>query len=299
VRDGRIVSESFHARFGGPHAEQSALARLNFGQSSGSVCYVNLEPCNHHGKTPPCTEAILRAGIRKVVVGVLDPNPLVNGNGVRRLREAGIDVQVGVLEEECQRINEGFFTAVRFHRSFVTLKIAQTLDGKIADLSGRSRWISGKRSRDWVHRLRRQQDAIVIGLGTLLRDDPLLTVRSSFDRRIPGNRMCRIVLDSRLRCPEKAAVFNHQDPENTIVATTSRSAAAKQKALLDKGIRVWILPADSDGRVSVRRLVEKTAAEGILSLLVEGGTGVFTSFLGGGYADRLVVFLAPLLMGNG
>jgi riboflavin-specific deaminase-like protein len=139
----------------------------------------------------------------------------------------------------------------------------------------------------------------VIGLGTLLRDDPLLTVRSSFDRRIPGNRMCRIVLDSRLRCPEKAAVFNHQDPENTIVATTSRSAAAKQKALLDKGIRVWILPADSDGRVSVRRLVEKTAAEGILSLLVEGGTGVFTSFLGGGYADRLVVFLAPLLMGNG
>jgi diaminohydroxyphosphoribosylaminopyrimidine deaminase/5-amino-6-(5-phosphoribosylamino)uracil reductase len=299
VRQGKIIAEGYHARFGGPHAEQAALAGLNPSRTRRSTLYVTLEPCDHFGKTPPCTDAILRAKIGRVVVGCTDPNPAVRGRGIRRLRGAGIEVCTGILEEECQKLNQAFFKFISTRTPFITLKIAQTLDGKIAARNGDSKWISHEPSRRVVHRLRSEHDAVLVGVQTVLRDDPELTVRNARGIRTGTFSPKRIVLDSRLRIPYRAKLLNLFDPERTIIATTDRAPAARRSGLESMGAHVWILRKDRHGRVSIRDLMKKMACDGITSVLVEGGSSIFTSFIKSGEMDRLIVFTSPKLFGTG
>jgi diaminohydroxyphosphoribosylaminopyrimidine deaminase/5-amino-6-(5-phosphoribosylamino)uracil reductase len=299
ARSGKVVSEGFHERFGGPHAEVNAIAKADTGLLPECTLYVNLEPCSHHGKTPPCTEAIIRSGIRSVVIGCTDPNPLVNGRGIRALRESGVRVSVGVLESECRRINASFFHFMQQGRPFVTLKAAQTLDGRVATTDGESRWISEPVSREWVHRLRSEHDAILVGVGTVLRDDPELTVRNRSGRRRPGRPPFRLVLDPQLRIPETSRLVRTDDPERTIVITGFDAPAARRLRLQRSGVRVWRLKTGPGRRFRFRSVLNRCAKEGILSVLVEGGPGTWTSALRSGLADRLVLFVSPRLMGDG
>ena len=294
VRNGKIVAEGYHAFFGGPHAEADALSKLKPGKTDGCTLYVNLEPCNHQGKTPPCSEAIIRSGIPRVVIGVSDPNPLVAGKGIRKLKSAGIEVLSGILEEECLRINEAFFKFITRKIPFVTLKIAQTLDGKIATQSGRSKWITGEASRRRVHRMRRESDAILVGIDTVLADDPELTTRL-----VPGPQPKRIVLDSALRIPLDSRLMRTSGSEKTIVVTLAGASMQKIRAIRTLGAEVWAIHDNTEGRVDIRSFLTKAAEEGITSILVEGGKGIFTSMLKTGLVDRIVLFTAPKLFGTG
>ena len=294
VKRGRVLAEGYHAYFGGPHAEVVALSKIDEDERKGATLYVNLEPCVHHGKTPPCTELIIRSRLRRVVVGAVDPNPLVREKGIQKLLEAGIEVQVGVRKEECIKLNKAYFKYITQEKPFITLKIAQTLDGKIATADGISRWITSEASRRFVHRMRRESDAVLVGVNTVIADDPELTVRWGY-----GTGVRRIVLDSRLRIPEEARVLHHPDPEKTIVATTPQAASEKIQMLRQNGVSVWVLDADEEGRVDLSALWKKMAQEGMASVLVEGGKVVFTSILRDGEADRIVVFIAPKLFGKG
>jgi diaminohydroxyphosphoribosylaminopyrimidine deaminase/5-amino-6-(5-phosphoribosylamino)uracil reductase len=299
VKDGHVLAEGFHARYGGPHAEQVALGNLDFDRSSGCTLYVTLEPCDHQGKTPPCTEAILRAGIQNVVIGYPDPNPIVDGRGIRRLLDAGLNVQTGVLEEECRKLNEAYFKFIRFQKPFITLKIAQTLDGKIATTQGDSKWISNEQSRSFVRKLRKEYDAVLVGVQTVIQDDPELTVRNKAGKRDRRSSPRRIVLDSRLRIPKNSRILKLEDPDFTIAATTRKSAHSQRKFLENLGVRVWVLDHERSGKVSIPSLLKKMADEKIASVLVEGGADVFTSFLHAGEVDRIIVFTAPTFFGQG
>jgi diaminohydroxyphosphoribosylaminopyrimidine deaminase / 5-amino-6-(5-phosphoribosylamino)uracil reductase len=299
VKHGKIIAEGYHSRRGGPHAERVALTGLDSFLTRRSTLIVTLEPCDHFGKTPPCTRAIISAGISRVIIGCLDPNPIVHGRGVRRLRKAGIKVRTGVLEGECRRLNEAFFKFIRTRTPFITVKVAQTLDGKIATRNGDSKWISHEKSRHVVHRLRRDTDAVLVGVQTVIRDDPELTVRDGRGRRAGALSPKRIVLDSRLRIPDDARLLKLDDPERTILAATAGAPAARRERLEAMGVRVWTLRRDRKGRVSVRDLLKKMAEDEITSVLVEGGADVFTSFMKSGEVDRLVVFTSPKLFGDG
>ncbi len=299
VSQGKIIAEGYHARFGGPHAEQTALAGLNPSRCRRSTLYVTLEPCDHFGKTPPCTEAILSAKIGRVVIGCTDPNPIVRGKGIRRLRRAGIEVCTGILEAECRELNKAFFKFIRTRTPYITLKIAQTLDGKIATRNGDSKWISHEPSRRMVHKLRGEHDAVLVGIRTVLQDDPELTVRDSRGTRSGTFSPRRIVLDSRLRIPSRAKLLHLLDPERTIIATTDRAPAARRTELERTGARVWVLRKDRTGRVSLRDLMKKMAGDGITSVLVEGGSSIFTSFIQSGDMDRMIVFTSPKFFGTG
>lgn len=299
VRRGRIISEGFHERYGGPHAEVNALAKAESGLLRDCTLVVNLEPCSHHGKTPPCAEAIIRSGIRNVVIGCRDPNPLVNGRGIKALRRSGITVTEGVLEHECRSLNESFFHFIEHGRPFVTLKAAQTLDGRVATAAGQSRWISGEGSRAWVHRLRSEQDAILVGVRTVIRDDPELTVRNRSGRRRPGFQPVRIILDPRLEIPFDSRLVRAADPERTVVVTGSGASAGRRLRLLKAGVRVWTLKTGADGRFRFRSVLNRCAAEGMISILLEGGPDTWTSALSAGCADRWIGFISPRLMGEG
>ena len=293
VRDGKILSEGYHARCGGPHAEADAFSKIHPNEARDGTLYVTLEPCNHHGRTPPCTEAIIQSKIREVVVGTADPNPFVKGGGIQRLRKSGITVRIGVMEDACLRLNEAYFKAMTKNKPFIVLKIAQTLDGKIATQGGRSRWITSETSRRLVHKMRKENDAVLVGVNTVVQDDPQLTVR-----HVRGS-VRRIILDSCLRIPTEARVLHHSDPQNTIIATTSSAPESKMHALQSLGVSVWILENDENGRVALPGLWKKMIQERILSVLVEGGRTVFTSVLCSGDADRVVVFIAPIVFGSG
>ena len=293
VKRGRILAEGYHLRFGGPHAEVDALSRLESGDAAGATMYVTLEPCNHHGKTPPCTDAILEAGIDRVVVGMEDPNPLVRGAGIAKLRASGIEVVIGVLEEKCRRLNEPFVTCIEKNRPFVTLKIAQTLDGRIATPEGRSRWITGEAAREEVHRMRKASDAVLVGVNTVIADDPRLTVR-----HVRGGGGRRIILDSRLRTPLASRILHLPDPENTILVHTALAPKTGVEALAEAGVTLWRV-RQAGGRVSLPSLLQRMKDAGIGSVLVEGGEAVFSSFLKSGVVDRIVAFIAPVLFGEG
>jgi len=293
VKGGSIVSTGFHRNFGGPHAEADALAGLEPSKSRGATLYVNLEPCVHHGKTPPCTDAIIRAGIGRVVAGIVDPHPLVSGRGIEKLRKHGILVTTGVCERSCIRLNEGFIKAATRHEPFVTLKIAQTLDGYIASGKGEPGWITGVSSRKRVHEMRRDHDAVLVGIGTVLADDPELTVRIA-----GGFPVKRMVLDSRLRIPLKSRLLNLPDARNTIIVTTNRASSRRIAEIKASGCQVWPVRSDS-GRVHLPSLCRMCVENGIQSILVEGGSRVFSSFLRGGLADRIVCFIAPRIFGRG
>jgi diaminohydroxyphosphoribosylaminopyrimidine deaminase/5-amino-6-(5-phosphoribosylamino)uracil reductase len=290
VKRGKVVGDGYHARAGEPHAE--IIAIRNAGEKAkGATLYLNLEPCTHYGKTPPCVPAVIKAGVRKVVIGIEDPNPLVKGRGVAHLKQAGLDVKVGILEKECHRLNEAFSKYIVQHEPFVILKMAATLDGKLATRNGESQWITGETSRRFVHRLRDQVDGVVVGIGTVLKDDPMLTARI---RR--GRDPYRIVLDSRLRIPENAKVVD-LSPSKTIVATTEMASQDKIERLRKKGVRVLISDSKA-GRVDLRSSLLKLAELGLMSLLVEGGSQINGSFLDQGLIDKIFLFLSPKLIGD-
>lgn len=290
VKDGEIVAEAYHARFGGPHAEILALEKAG-DRARGADLYVNLEPCvDFPGKkTPPCVEAIIRAGVRRVVIATRDPNPRVSGRGVAQLREAGIEVVEGVLAEEGRRLNEVFFHWVTTGMPFVVLKLALTLDGKIASFTGKSQWITGPAARRKVQELRRRYAAVLVGTNTVLADDPQLTLRD-----LEGPQPWRIVLDREGRLPLAARVFDGS--AKTLVATV-HMPAEKEKALRAKGVEVLRLPAGPGG-VDLRALLVRLGAQGVDSILVEGGGEVAWSFLSQWLVQKLHFFYAPLILGG-
>lgn len=291
VREGKIVGEGFHRRVGEQHAEIVALQQA--GEASrGSTLYVNLEPCAHHGRTPPCTEAIINSGVAKVVAAMVDPNPLVSGRGIARLREAGIEVVTGVREEKARKLNEVFIKFITTGLPFTVLKIAMTLDGKIASRTGDSRWITGKQSRELVHRWRHKYDAVMVGINTVLTDNPRLNVR------LPGNTWKNprpVVVDSRLRFPSDCNLARSQPP--AIIATVRGQDANKIKLLRELGLTVMEV-AEDRGRVDVAELFALLGKESITSVLVEGGGELAASLLEAGLVDKLHVFIAPKIIGG-
>jgi diaminohydroxyphosphoribosylaminopyrimidine deaminase/5-amino-6-(5-phosphoribosylamino)uracil reductase len=293
VREGRIVGEGFHVRAGAPHAEVMALEAA--GESArGATLYVSLEPCCHQGRTPPCVPRIVASGVRRLVAATLDPNPRVAGRGVALLREAGVIAEVGVLEPEAVRLNEVFFTYMTSGRPFVTLKAAVSLDGKIATVTGESRWITGELARRRAHEMRNEVDAVLVGIGTILRDDPLLTTRLG----VPGERdPVRVIVDNLARLPVKARVLNPASAAPTLVAVGPRAAASRVERLREAGATVLVLE-QSARRISLAALVEALAAREITSILIEGGAEIHASALAEGIVDKVALFLAPLLIGG-
>ncbi len=290
LKDSKVVGEGYHAKAGEAHAEIVALERARQ-EARGATLYLNLEPCSHYGKTPPCAPRVIEAGIGRVVIGMEDPNPLVKGKGIGILRGAGLDVQVGILEEECRRLNEAFCKYILQKVPFVILKVAATLDGKIAARSGDSKWISGEASRRLVHRLRDQVDGVLVGIGTVLKDNPLLTAR------IKGGRdPYRIVLDSRLRIPEEAKLIG-TSPSKAIIAATESASREKIEKLEKKGVRILIFDS-KEGRIDLKACLSKLGEIGVMSLLVEGGSRVNGSLLDEGLIDKLLIFFSPRLMGD-
>jgi diaminohydroxyphosphoribosylaminopyrimidine deaminase/5-amino-6-(5-phosphoribosylamino)uracil reductase len=293
VKDERVVGEGAHLRAGGPHAEAAALDVAG-AEARGATCYVTLEPCAHFGRTPPCSDALARAGVARVVVAVGDPYPEVDGRGLARLREAGVAVTLGVREREARAQNRAFFCAVAHRRPHVTLKAAMTLDGKIAAADGASRWISGDAARLEAHRLRFAADAILVGIGTVLADDPQLTVRHP---ELPSKEPLRVVADSRLRIPLEARVLRAGDPARTVVACVAPAPARQAAALRDQGIRVLELPGDA-GRVDLRALLDRLRALDVIGVLVEGGGDLGGALVDAGLVDRVAFFVAPRLLGG-
>lgn len=293
VKGNQIIGKGYHHHYGGKHAEINAIenAREDTGEAT---LYVTLEPCCYHGKTPPCVEAIIQNNIGKVVIGTLDPNPRVSGQSVEILRQQGIDTRVGVIEEECRSLNEAHFKYMATGIPLVTVKFAQTLDGRIATVTGNSQWISSAESQRLAHRLRTLNDAVMVGVGTILADNPQLTVRL-----VKGRNPTRIILDSGLRIPLNAKVLTNQESATTIMAATSGADDERLSALRRMGIEVLVIREDEQGEVDLRHLLGILGQRGISSILVEGGAETITSLLRLNLVDRLVVIVAPKLMGKG
>jgi diaminohydroxyphosphoribosylaminopyrimidine deaminase/5-amino-6-(5-phosphoribosylamino)uracil reductase len=286
VRDDEIVGEGWHALYGGPHAEVVALSAAG-ASARGSTLYVTLEPCAHSGKTPPCTDAIVRAGVARVVSAVRDPNPIAAG-GARKLEAAGIEVAFGIEETEARELNAHFFHALTSSRPFVTLKLATSIDGAIADASGRSQWLTGEDARRYVHRLRAGHDAVAVGAGTALTDDPSLTVRSGKPPRVAPTR---IVFDRRARLPLSSKLVRTAREVPTIVVAADASLR-EARGLADAGVRV-IEGANLDEALRTLRSLE------VRSILVEGGAVLAGALLAAAVVDRLVIFQAPIVLGAG
>ena len=291
VRGGRVVGAGYHQKAGGPHAERIALRRAGR-EARGAILYVTLEPCNHTGRTPPCTEAILDSGVKKVVFGMEDPNPRVAGGGGAYLRSRGLEVSGGLLERECRALNEAYLKWVTTGLPFVTLKAALSLDGKIATRSGDSQWISNEQSRARVHRLRSRVDGILVGIGTVVADDPLLTSRPPRRRsRTP----LRVIVDPHLKMPRTARLFS--DPGPVLIAAADGASKKKAADLRRKGAGIVLFP-NRGGRFDLRALLAYLGRNEVTDLLVEGGSEIFGSFLSEGLADRLWLFYAPILIGG-
>lgn len=287
IKNGRLVGVGYHRRFGGPHAEVEALAQAGT-RAKGSTVYVNLEPCSHWGKTPPCADALIDAGVARVVAAMRDPNPLVAGKGARRLRAAGIRVDSGVLEKEAQELNRAFLTWVTERRPYVTLKTATSLDGKIATAQRESKWITGPDARHWSHRLRAEVDAIAVGVGTVLADNPSLTAHGR------GRNPLRIIFDSRLRTPKKALCLDASAP--TWILT--HADPSRQRARWPAHVRLQKMGKAAGAHVDIVSALRWLASEGITHVLVEGGGELNASFLEAGVVDEVIWFLAPMLIGG-
>nr|WP_209811199.1 bifunctional diaminohydroxyphosphoribosylaminopyrimidine deaminase/5-amino-6-(5-phosphoribosylamino)uracil reductase RibD [Ammoniphilus resinae] len=295
VKDGEIVGIGTHLKAGGPHAEVHALAMAGE-KAKGATVYVTLEPCSHYGRTPPCAEALMKAGVAKVVIATLDPNPLVAGRGAAMLRDAGVEVVTGVCEQQSNLMNEVFNKFITTGMPFVTLKTAMTLDGKIATETGSSRWITGDEARQEVHQMRHTNQAILVGVETVRKDDPQLTIR------LPqgGNNPIRIVLDSTLRTPLDAKVVRDGEAETWIYTTTTAAEeTAKVQALEKRGVKVISLPVEDGERgIPIPQMLTHLGSQKISSLLVEGGARVNASFLKEMAVDKIVSYIAPKLVGG-
>ena len=301
VRKERVIGEGWHRKAGEPHAEIEALrnAERRGEKTRGATLYVTLEPCCTHGRTPPCTDAILAAGIRRVVVAATDPNPKHAGRGFRLLIKAGVKVSHGLLADEASRLNEAFTHWIVHRTPFVTVKAAMTLDGKIATVTGESKWITGESARSEGMRLRAGSDAMLVGVNTVLADDPSLTVRldGSSKFKVQCSKLRRIILDSKARTPVRARVVSDEFSSLTTIVV-GRDAPAKRVAALARRVNVLRAPLLRDGRLNLRWLLRRLGRENLTSLLVEGGGEVNASFLLDSLAQRVVFFYAPKILGG-
>lgn len=293
VKNGTIVGQGYHKKAGTPHAEIHALCNAGK-RAADATIYVTLEPCNHTGKTPPCTEAILQYGISRVVVGMVDPNPLVAGSGCRYLESRGVEVAGELLVDECRAINRPFIKHITTGLPWVIMKAGCSMDGRIAAPDGRCAWITGEESRREVHRLRDRVDAILVGVETAINDDPSLTTR------LPGRKgrdPLRLVLDTWLRLAPQSAMLHQESPAATWIFCSDRAASDRRLVLEKAGARVLSMP-EKGGRLNIHQVLARLGKEGINSLLVEGGSGVHTSFLREGLVDQVSLFMAPLFLGS-
>ncbi|WP_455379013.1 bifunctional diaminohydroxyphosphoribosylaminopyrimidine deaminase/5-amino-6-(5-phosphoribosylamino)uracil reductase RibD [Petrachloros mirabilis] len=298
VKQGRIVGCGFHHRPGEPHAEILALRQAGK-QAAGATLYVTLEPCCHLKKrTPPCVPAVVRSGVSRVVVAMHDPNPKVKGKGITRLRRSGLSVTTGVARREAEDLNRAFAYWINTKRPYVTLKAGMTLDGRIATASGESKWITSRQSRQEVHRLRSEVDAVLVGIGTVLSDNPAMTARTGPRfKKLARRQPLRVVVDSALRIPLKAQILSQQEKAKTLVATTRTASAARLAALKRKGIETVMLP-DVRGRVDLTALLRYLGQQGIASLLVEGGSEVNAAVMKAKLVQHVRLYIAPGLLGG-
>lgn len=293
VKNDRIVGQGYHRQFGGPHAEINAIKNAS-GNIAGSTLYVTLEPCCHQGKTPPCTESIVAGRISRVVIGTIDSNPLVSCRGLNYLQDNGIEVKTGVLEKECHDLNEIFFHYMETGLPFVTVKYAQTFDGRIATATGQSQWISSAAARKFAHQLRAEHDAVLVGAGTVIKDDPELTVRL-----VHGHNPLRVIVDSALKIPATARILQNLSQARTLLATTKIADHPRYRRLARTGVEIISIATDRQGNVDLKKLFSALAARGISSVLIEGGAQIITSVLKNDLASRLVAIIAPKILGKG
>ncbi|MBC8412369.1 MAG: bifunctional diaminohydroxyphosphoribosylaminopyrimidine deaminase/5-amino-6-(5-phosphoribosylamino)uracil reductase RibD [Nitrospira sp.] len=291
MKNGKVIAQDFHRKAGTPHAEVLALKKAG-AKALGATLYVNLEPCCHTNKrTPPCTAAIIKSGISKVVVAMIDPNPLVSGQGLRLLKKAGIECSVNVMENEARQLNEAFIKYVTTSEPFVILKTAQSLDGKIATASGESQWITGASARAHVHRIRNESDAIIVGIGTVLKDNP------SLDCRIKGGlNPYRIILDSGLKIPLDARVLRHNDGR-TIIVSSTKADKARRSAIRNLGHTV-ITARLKSGKIDLKHLMQQLASMGIMSIVIEGGSQINASAFAAKIVDKVMIYIAPKIIGG-
>jgi len=292
VKDGKIIGAGYHQKFGEAHAEINAINSASESVEGASL-FVNLEPCAHFGKTPPCVDIILEKKIKKVVIGTLDMNTLVCGKGVQKLKENGVEVKVGILENECIEINKFFFKNVTKKTPYVTLKAAMTLDGKIADASYQSKWITSTSSRKQVHKLRAEYDAVLIGANTVNKDDPQLTVRLA-----EGRNPKRIILDPQLKIALDRKIF-HSEKNVFLFASSEKRGSSKALLLENLGVKLCFLKVDANKQFHLKTILKKISNEKIASVLIEGGAKIFNSFIKENLFDELKIFIAPKLLGSG
>ncbi len=290
VKDGKIIGKGYHRRAGESHAEVIALQEAGK-NAEGATLYVNLEPCVHWGKTPPCVERIKTAKVKRVVIGTIDPNPLVNTKGVEFLEKSGIETKVGVLEDEAKEINKPFFKSITKGIPFVSVKMAMTLDGKIATFTGDSKWISSEDSRKYVHLLRFENDAIMVGAGTIIKDDPLLTIRYGKDKEI-----IRVIIDSNLSVPENAKILNTLNKGKIILFTGKIRNHEKLKKLRERGIEV--VSFNTDEKIQLLEVLKYLNKIGCNSVVAEGGYTLVTSLIENSLVDRFFIFVSPKLAGG-
>jgi len=294
VKNGNVVSEAYHRCVGQDHAERAAIKKAG-PKAQGATLFVNLEPCCHIGRTGPCTEAIIKAGIGRVVFCVRDPDPRVNGKGARLLRKAGVTVESGLLKRQGVLLNESYFGYHKNKRPFVILKMAQTLDGRIATVTGDSKWISGPQSLKLAHRLRAEVDAVVVGMGTIRKDNPTLTVRL-----VKGKNPYRVVLSRSLNFPRQCRLLDNNGDCKTIIATNPEATERFSRTKRSRpGLIYWSLQTGSDGLLDLHDFITKAREFGFHSLLVEGGGTLATSFLKAGLVDKYIIVMAPLVLGSG
>ncbi|MDP9283004.1 MAG: bifunctional diaminohydroxyphosphoribosylaminopyrimidine deaminase/5-amino-6-(5-phosphoribosylamino)uracil reductase RibD [Chloroflexota bacterium] len=290
VRGDKIVGEGYHRAAGEPHAEVNALAKAG-DAARGATLYTTLEPCAHHGRTPPCVDAIVAAGVRRVVAAMRDPDPRTDGKGFRQLRSSGVEVEQGVLEAEAMRLNEGFVSRVRRGRPFVVVKLATTIDGRVT-AAGR-RYLVGKRALREVHRLRDRSDAVLVGIGTVLADDPALTVRD-----VKGRDPLRVVIDTEARTPPNAKIVRAKDPQHTVLFVARDADTRRTNKLREAGVLLTTLPR-SDGGLDLGAAMRWLGDHGVNTVLSEAGPRVAGALVRGGLADRLMIITAPLAGGEG
>ncbi len=293
VKYNRIIAEGWHQRYGEAHAEINAIRAAKV-PLEGATLYVTLEPCHHHGKTPPCVESVIAAQFERVVIGMVDPNPLVAGKSIRAMKNQGIYITTGVLEQDCRELNETFIKYMETGMPYVTVKFAQTLDGRIATATGHSQWISGEKSRRYAHQLRSLHDAVLVGSGTVFKDDPELTVR-----HVKGRNPLRIVIDPTLEIPLDAKILHDQDQARTLIVTRPQAAPAKQKHIQAMGVEILTVSQGKGNIFDLKTLFATLAQRKISSILVEGGAGLITSVFREGLADRVVAIVAPKIVGDG
>lgn len=295
VKDGKIIGKGFHEKFGEAHAEINAINSASE-KSEGSTLYVNLEPCSHFGKTPPCVDEIIRQKISKVIIANRDPNPLVNGKGIKKLEAAGIKVKTGILEDEGTELNKFFFKNQTCKLPYVTVKIAQTLDGRIAGTDRSSKWITSEASRKIVHKMRSEYDAILVGKNTILSDNPSLNVRL-----VEGRNPVKIALDKNLEIPLTSKIFKNVSGSKTIIAASSKSFFQEDEQVKNySGIaEIIFVKEDESGGLNILDVLEKLYSKGITSVIVEGGGKVFSSFINKNLYDEIYLFTGPKILGSG